>query len=154
MKILKEQERQQYLENLKKAREHYNRKLLKNVGFQAFQMLIKQKRTNLKKALLHRRRSYMKKYFICWAQTTKEIWARKREKAEQNFSRILVKHNFKIWREVYKIRQSRMLVAIDWYEMKITEKLLHVWYIRMKQFKIIESGKMKSAETHYNWLVF
>lgn len=151
MKILKEQERQQFIENMKKAREHYARKLMENLGFQAFRLLIRQKRTNYKKAILHRRRTYMRRYFLMWYQHTKEVWTDKRRMAVELHESVIVKRYFIVWRQVYQIRQSRMLVAIDWYEMKITEKLLRFWYMKSKTNRMLEAGKMKNAEAHYNW---
>lgn len=151
MKQLKEQERLQYLENMKKAKEHYSRKLMANLGFRVFRLLMKQKRTNYKKAMLHRRRTFMRRYFFLWLRQTKTIWTEKRLKAEKLYHTVIIRRYFIVWIQVCKIRQSRMMVAIDWYEMKITEKLLRLWYLKSKTNKMLEAGKMKNAEAHYNW---
>lgn len=150
-KLLREQERQRYLENVKKAREHYERNLMKQLGFKAFEFLIRLKRTNHKKSTIHRRKMCMKKSFSLWFLNAKCVWDHKRAQADRLYELSLVKGCIRVWRHVHNIHQSKFLVAVDWYEVKISEKLLKFWIQFTKRSKIIEGSKMKSAEAHYNW---
>lgn len=44
-----------------------------------------------------------------------------------------------------------MLVAIDWYDMKLSERIIHAWIGHTKFQKVLDEIKMKQAEAHYNW---
>ena len=44
-----------------------------------------------------------------------------------------------------------MLVAIDWYEIKLVERALAGWYMRTKHCLAIIEGKMETAAAHYEW---
>lgn len=43
------------------------------------------------------------------------------------------------------------MVAIDWFDVKISERIFKIWLGRTIQIKILELNKMKNAEAHYNW---
>ena len=150
-KILKEQERQQFMENLKKARDHYARSLMKHLGFKAFELLIRLKRTNHKKSMIHRRKLCMKKSFNLWFINTKIVWDNKRAQADRLHEMSQLKSCIRIWKHVHHCHKSKFLVAIDWYEVKVSEKLFKSWIQFTKISKFIENSKMKKAEAHYNW---
>lgn len=150
-KILKEQERQRYMENLKKARDHYARNLMKHLGFKAFELLIRLKRTNHKKSMIHRRKMCMKKCFNLWHINAKIVWDNKRAQADRLHELSLMRSCIKIWKHVHDIHKSKFLVAIDWYEVQITDKLFKCWIQFTKISKFVENSKMKKAEAHYNW---
>ncbi|CAO1327072.1 unnamed protein product [Diamesa serratosioi] len=150
IKIFREQERQKYMEDMAKVKAFYARKLLQQLGFKAFELLIRLKRSNHKKAINHRRRMCMMKHFILWHQNTKAIWDYKKQQANELYHVMLIKHQFAIWRHVRKIHQSKFLVAVDWYEVKITQKIVTHWALKTKQNKILEIAKLRGAEAHYN----
>ncbi|KAG5681010.1 hypothetical protein PVAND_010477 [Polypedilum vanderplanki] len=157
-KQLREQERLQFIENIKIARDHYGKKLMKRIGFRGFELLIKMKRTNYKLAMRHRRRVCMKKFFTLWHSNAKVVWNRKRAQADQLYKIALYRLCIKQWRHIHSIHQSKFLVAIDWYEVKITEKLFKCWVQFTENCKMIESHKIRNAEAHYNcqikWKLF
>lgn len=150
-KQLKELEHKRYLENLKIARDHYIKNLMKRLGFRAFELLIKLKRLNHKKATIHRRRVCMKKFFNLWHRNTKTVWDIKRVRADKLYTFMLFRMCIKQWRHVHYIHQSKYLVATDWYEVKLTEKLFYKWVTFADESKMIEMAKMRNAEAHYNW---
>lgn len=150
-KILKEQERQRFLENMKRARDHYARNLLKHLGFRVFELLIRLKRTNHKKSMIYRRKLCMKKCFNLWFINAKTVWDYKRAQGDRLYEISLVRSCIKVWKHVHNIHKSKFLVAIDWYEIKISEKLFKSWIQFTKISKFIENTKMKKAEAHYNW---
>lgn len=46
-----------------------------------------------------------------------------------------------------------MQVAIDWWEVHLTEKVISVWIGRTKQSLMVLQGKMSHAAAHYEWFV-
>lgn len=44
-----------------------------------------------------------------------------------------------------------MQVAMDWWEVRQTEKVISVWVGRTKQSLLILQGKMSHASAHYEW---
>lgn len=151
IKIVREQERQKYIEDMIKVKAFYARKLMQRIGFKAFELLIQLKRINHKKANIHRRQTCMKKHFILWHLNTKAVWDFKKEQAYDLYQVMLIKHHFAIWKHVRQIHKSKYLVAIDWYEVKITEKIVKHWALKTQQNKILEIAKLRGAEAHYNW---
>lgn len=150
-KLLREQERQQFQENLKKAKEHYAKSLMKNLGLKVFQLIIRLKRTNHKKSTIHRRKMCMKKCFNTWFLNAKIVWDNKRAQADRCHEIALLRGCVKVWQHMHHIHKSKFLVAIDWYEIKISEQLFRSWQQYSEISKFIESSKMKKAEAHYNW---
>lgn len=150
-KVLKEQERQRFQENLKKARDFYVKRLMQRIGFRVFELLIRLKRTNHKKSTIHRRKMCMKKCFNVWHINAEIVWDHKRAQADRLYDLSVLRASITIWQHVHKIHKSKFLVAIDWYEIKITEKLFKCWAQSAKQSKFIEGNKMRVAEAHYNW---
>lgn len=150
-KIIKEQERQRFQENLKKAKDHYTRSLIRDLGFKAFQLLIRLKRTNHKKSTIFRRKMCMKKCFNLWFFNTQIVWDNKRAQADRMHEFSVMRSSVKEWKRVHNIHKSKFLVAIDWYEVKISEKLVKCWVHFMRQSKFIEANKMRKAEAHFNW---
>lgn len=49
------------------------------------------------------------------------------------------------------IAQSKMLVAIDLYELRLCEKIINYWWSATKQSLIRQEHKIRQAESHYNW---
>lgn len=150
-KQLREQERQRFQENLKKAKEHYAKSLMKDLGFKVFQLLIRLKRTNHKKSMIHRRKMCMKKCFNLWFINTKIVWDYKRAQADRCYEIALMRGCIKVWKHMHNIHKSKFLVAIDWYEIRVSEKLFKGWIQFKDVSKFIEGNKLKKAEAHYNW---
>jgi hypothetical protein len=153
-KQLKEQERERYLLNVKKARDHYSHHLMKRLGFRAFELLIRLKRINYKKSQNHRKFACMRRHLISWFRVTRVVWDHKRAQADKSYENALIRRCIKVWVHIHSINQSKFLVAIDWYEVKITEKLFNKWIIFTEQCKMIENQKMQKATLHYNWYLF
>lgn len=151
IKQLKEQERLRFQENLKRAKDHYTKSLMKQLGFRAFQLMIRLKRTNHRKSMIFRRKMCMKKCFNLWFINAKIVWDNKRAQADRLHEISLVRGRLTVWKHVHNIHKKKFLVAIDWYEVRVSEKLLKCWIQFSQQSKFIESNKMKVAEAHFNW---
>lgn len=48
-------------------------------------------------------------------------------------------------------QRKKMQVAMDWWEVRQTEKVISVWIGRTKQSLLILQGKMSHAAAHYEW---
>lgn len=150
-KELKEQERMQYQKNLKIARDHYHHKLMKRLGFFAFELLIRLKRANYKKSLLHRQRIIMKRCFNVWHKNAKVVWDHRREQADNLYNKNVTKKFIKIWIHLNAINHSKLLVAVDWYEVRLSQKMFDAWIQYTEACKLIEKRKLADAEAHYSW---
>lgn len=151
IKIIREQERQKYMEDMVRVKAFYARKLMQRIGFKVFELLILLKRTNHKKATIHRRCMCIKKHLILWHLNTKAVWDFKKQQAYELYQVMLIRNYFAIWKHVRQIHKSKFLVAIDWYEVKITEKIVKHWALKTQQNKILEIAKIRGADAHYNW---
>lgn len=150
-KQMREQERLEFKENVKKAKECYAKNLMKDLGFKVFQLLIRLKRTNHKKSTIHRRKMCIKKCFNLWFINTKIVWDNKRAQADRCHEIAVMKGCVKIWKHMNSIYKSKFLVAIDWYEIRVSEKLFKNWLQFKNISKFIDNNKMRKAEAHYNW---
>jgi hypothetical protein len=157
-KLLREQEKQKYLENMKIAKEHYEKNLLRRVGLRAFELLIRLKRTNYKKATIHSRKMCMKKCFRQWHLNSKIVWDHRRAQADKCYENSLLRNSLKIWKHIYTIHRRKLLVAIDWYEVQITDKLFKHWFEFTQTSIILMNNKLQKAQAHYNcqikWKLF
>uniref|UniRef100_A0A336MGR4 CSON000878 protein n=1 Tax=Culicoides sonorensis TaxID=179676 RepID=A0A336MGR4_CULSO len=149
-KIQREKDRVNYLEGMKKAKEFYLNMLLRR-GMRHFKMVLEIKRMNEIKADLHYKKHLQSLCFKSWAVYTKTIIAEREQKAAQFYKTYLLRNSFRLWKDYYLLQQSKMLLAIDWYELQITSKIIKAWYERTQELKKIESVKMERAEQHYNW---
>lgn len=52
-----------------------------------------------------------------------------------------------------QVQHSKMLVAIDWYEMKLTDHFMGAWNAYTRKQKLLIEVKMQKAQIHYNWFV-
>lgn len=153
LKELKEQERLLYQKNLKIARDHYQHKLMKRLGFFAFELLIRLKRANYKKSLVHRQRISMKRCFFVWHKNAEVVWNHRRALADKVYSKNLMRKFIKIWLHINSINHSKLLVAIDWHEVKLSQKIFDLWLEHTECCKVIEKRKIAEAEAHFSWQV-
>lgn len=49
------------------------------------------------------------------------------------------------------LQTSKLLVAIDWHDMRLTERMFRRWDNYTRHQRCIEEVKMRQAEAHYNW---
>ncbi len=173
MKIQKENDRLKQIENNRKANAFYRHILLSRLGMNCFKMLIRIKKRNERKAEIFHRQTIVKNSFHMWKLHVYNVWDYRKNKADNHFNQQLVKKCMvalkKVWLEhvsvafrhpindpkfyfQYQLLQhSKMLVAMDWCDMKLTERMFHVWIGHTKMQKILGEIKMRQAEAHYNW---
>lgn len=59
--------------------------------------------------------------------------------------------NILLFFQYQAIQTNKMLVAIDWYDMKLAEHTFCLWDGYTRQQKLMEEVKIKQAKSHYNW---
>ncbi|XP_058824607.1 calponin homology domain-containing protein DDB_G0272472 [Topomyia yanbarensis] len=149
-KIIREQERQAWIANNQIAKEFRLLKL-KRFGMLAFKLLLGIRRENERRAMAARRRYYKKKSFRKWWRLTNSLWESKKQKADELVNAKLMKLGMKCWREHCHEQRKKMQVAIDWHEVRLSEKIISIWIGRTKQALLIVQGKMSHAAAHYEW---
>lgn len=150
-KIIKERERQKNMENQSKAHEFYKRNLLKRIGMEGFKRLLQRKRDNIKKCEELRCSLYKKTYFQAWFSLYRILKARRNQKANDLYEKILIRKYLQIWLQYVHEERSKFNVAVDYNEFKITEIMFRQWWAYTKGMQMVEASKMKQAISHHEW---
>ncbi|XP_055375830.1 uncharacterized protein LOC129608371 [Condylostylus longicornis] len=150
-RIQKERDRQRFLEISKIALDFARRKLLSRYGIEVFKQIVSKKRNNYRKAEIFRRKNLKRKVFAAWIKFFVEIWENREKKADYMYQTILRRTHFGSWQIYLQNERSKYMVAIDWYDLKITENVFKIWLGVTKLMKIVEETKTKQAESHYQW---
>ncbi|XP_035911244.1 probable DNA double-strand break repair Rad50 ATPase [Anopheles stephensi] len=149
-KIIREQERQAWIANNQIAKEFRLLKL-KRFGMHAFKLLLGIRHENERRSVAYRRRYYKRKYFRRWWSLTNALWESKKAMAdglhECKLYRLAVRH----WQTYMHEQRCKLQVALDWYEVRMTEKVISIWIGKTKQSLMILQGKMSHAASHYEW---
>uniref|UniRef100_A0A182R2Z7 Uncharacterized protein n=1 Tax=Anopheles funestus TaxID=62324 RepID=A0A182R2Z7_ANOFN len=149
-KIIREQERQAWIANNQIAKEFRLLKL-KRFGMHSFKLLLGIRHENERRSIAYRRRYYKRKYFRKWWSHTNALWESKKALAdglhEVKLYRLTVRH----WKMYMYEQRSKLQVAIDWYEMRMSEKVISIWIGKTKQSLMILQGKISHAASHYEW---
>ena len=149
-KIIKERERQRYLEYQRKAKDFYKHLLLER-GMEGFKRLLQRKRDNIKKCEELRCTLYKKIYFQAWFSLHRIHKARRNQKADELYEKILQRKYLKLWQYYVYEERSKYNVAVDYNEFKLTEHLFHQWWLYTQRMQMIEETKMRQAQSHHNW---
>lgn len=60
---------------------------------------------------------------------------------------------WKQWQRFYLVEHSKQLLAMDWYDMKLSERMLREWVRFTAKKRLILEIKLRKAEAHHNWYV-
>ncbi|GAB0090946.1 uncharacterized protein DMENIID0001_057310 [Sergentomyia squamirostris] len=150
-KLRREQERQTWIMNCRRANDFYRTHLLKIYGIGAFRKLLLRKKRFETKAVSFRKVYRMRVCFRKWKAYTKSIWDKKHKKAEEFHGVFVLRQSMRLWKESHLLEKGKLLVAVDWYEMRLNERFFSFWLARSKQEKIVLETKFKHAEAHYCW---
>ncbi|XP_043662994.1 trichohyalin isoform X1 [Drosophila teissieri] len=149
-KVLKERERQRFIENQRKAVE-FSRKLLKRTGMEGFKRLLERKRENLVKSEEFRCRLIAKNAFSSWHSYTIYRQREKIIKAETCWHNILKRRALYAWMVYVQNEKSKMLVAIDWHALRSMEHWFRRWNKYSTHCRMIEDTKTRQAISHHEW---
>lgn len=111
-KIRKEQERLAYVANLKRAEEHYRKRLLQN-ALLGFKRLIRIKRVAEKKAQDFRLHKIRKDMLQRWKQHVDDTWRERKTKAEQFHNKQCLRNVMNMWKEVAFVKHFNQLDPIN-----------------------------------------
>ncbi|XP_035779112.1 uncharacterized protein LOC118459639 [Anopheles albimanus] len=149
-KIIREQERQAWIANNQIAKEFRLLKL-KRFGMYAFRLLLGVRHENERRSIAYRRRYYKRKYFRRWWYHTNSLWESKKAMADVLHEHKILIVAMRHWKMYMHQQRCKLQVAIDWHEVRLTEKIISIWIGRTKQSLLILQGKMSHAASHYEW---
>lgn len=150
-KIIKERERQKYIENLRKAQDFYKRLLLKRIGLEGFKRLLQRKACNLRKCEELRQSLYKKTYFQAWFSLYRINKARRNKKADAFYEKYLKRKYLQLWLEYIYEERNKFNVAVDYSELKIIENMFQKWKAYAERMQLIGETKMRQAISHHEW---
>lgn len=146
-------EKLKLLADLGRAKDLYRFRTLKRV-FGRFRNLIAWKRHNLNKSKEFRRQLMCRRMFGRWHRYTVRIWEKRKVKAVRCYERHCMLVAWKQWQRFYLIENSKKLLAIDWYDLKLSERMFCEWVRFTAQKRLILEIKLRKAEAHHNWFVY
>ncbi|XP_052867937.1 uncharacterized protein LOC128273904 [Anopheles cruzii] len=149
-KIIREQERQAWIANNQIAKEFQLLKL-KRFGMYAFRLLLGIRHENERRSIAYRRRYYKRKYFRKWWSFTNALWENKKAMADGLHESKVLALALRHWKMYMHEQRCKLQVAIDWHEVRLTEKIISIWIGRTKQSLMILHGKMSHAASHFEW---
>lgn len=152
-KVLKERERQRFIENQRKAVEFSRRLLLRRIGMEGFKRLLQRKRENLVKSEEFRRQLYKKNAFHSWRNYTAYKQREKLMKAQRCWHRIVKRRALHAWMLYAQNERSKMQVAIDWHALHAMEYWFGRWLKYTTHSRMIEDTKTRQALSHHDWYV-
>ncbi|XP_070067776.1 golgin subfamily A member 6-like protein 26 isoform X2 [Drosophila takahashii] len=150
-KVLKERERQRFIENQRKAVEFSRRLLLNRIGMEGFKRLLQRKRENLVKSEEFRCQLVKKNAFQSWHNYTAYKQREKMIRAERCWHTILKRRALSIWLVYVQNEKSKMLVAIDWHALHAMEHWFGRWHNYTTRCRMIEDTKTRQAISHHDW---
>lgn len=149
-KIQKEMDRMEYITNIERAKQFNRDRALKWV-FRNFQKLILWKKRNEYCAAEFRRTSLQSKCLLKWKECVDYVWQERKKRAQIHYERRCTRSVFKLWKKYYAVEHGKWLVAVDWYDMRISERYFRVWNLVTAQARMVCEIREKQAEAHYEW---
>lgn len=143
-------EKLKFLADLGRAKDHHRFRTLKRV-FGRLRNLIAWKKHNERKAREFRRRLLCRRMFDKWHRYTVRIWQQRKATAVRCYDRHCMSVAWRRWQRFYLVENSKKLLAIDWYDMKLGERMLREWVRFAAQRRLIVEIKLRKAEAHHNW---
>lgn len=149
-KIQQEMERMKYIADIERAKQFDRFRTLKWV-FRKFRNLIRWKKRNEQCAEEFWRTAIKIKFLLRWKERVNYVWDERKKRADIHYERHCVAGAFKLWRVYYFAEHGKWLVAVDWDDMRISERYFRVWNFVTAQRRMVYEIKEKQAEAHYGW---
>lgn len=131
------------------ADDFYRKYLLRHYIMEPFVSLIEQKRINIKIAENHYREKLTKKMFTTWKAEANTQSNRKSGIASSFYNKNLMTEMLEQWKKMTKEAKSKYQVAIDFYDMKLMDKCIKLWIVRVVEIKEEFEEKAKLADSTY-----
>ncbi|KAM6099347.1 coiled-coil domain-containing protein 191 [Theristicus caerulescens] len=151
---LKELEKQRRLEReqqlQKKARDHYEKVLLRKLGMVPWKRLKEQAKENLVVAERHHRLGLQRKCLMSWLQHTQGSLTEKVSRAEDFYSRTLLRRGFRNWLK-YKDYLSTLEEGVSTLHAAcLMRRYFSAWFDWITEEKSTLQEKLKIATEHSN----
>ncbi|KFZ47372.1 Coiled-coil domain-containing protein KIAA1407, partial [Antrostomus carolinensis] len=151
---LKELEKQRRLEKeqqlQKKARDHYEKVLLRKLGMVPWKRLREQAKENLVVAERHHCLGLQRKYLMTWLQHTQERITEKVSRAEDFYSHMLLRRGFRNWLKYNDYLSALEERASTLHAACLKRKYFWAWFDLIMEEKSILWEKLKIATEHSN----
>ncbi|XP_037764933.1 coiled-coil domain-containing protein 191 isoform X2 [Chelonia mydas] len=149
---LKELEKQRRLEKeqqlLAKARDHYEKVLLRKQGLEPWKRLREQAKENMVVAQKHHGSGLQRKCLLAWLWHIQESLAEKMAQAEEFWSRMLLKRGFRSWLKFKDSLSALEERASRLYAASLKKKLFWAWFDLLNEEKSALWEKQKIAAEH------
>ncbi|NXP56741.1 CC191 protein, partial [Heliornis fulica] len=151
---LKELEKQRRLEKeqqlQKKARDHYEKVLLRKLGMVPWKRLREQAKENLVVAERHHCLSLQRRCLMAWLQDTQRSLMEKMSRAEDFYSHALLRQAFRNWLKYKDYLSTLEERASTFHAACLTRKYIRAWFDLVLEEKSILGEKLKIATEHSN----
>ncbi|KAM6291872.1 coiled-coil domain-containing protein 191 [Porphyrio hochstetteri] len=151
---LKEVEKQRRLEKAqqlqKKARDHYEKVLIRKLGMVPWKRLREQAKENLVVAQRHHCLRLQRRCLKAWLQDTQESLMRKASQAEDFYSHTLLRRGFRNWLKYKDYLSTLEERASNFHAACLMRKYLRAWFDLVLEEKNILWEKLKIATEHSN----
>lgn len=130
---------------------HFDRKRLLKQSISKFKNILRWKTRNQIVSMEMQRRIICRNVFGKWSQHTVCVWEERKKRSAQFYNRRCVKVAWSKWQREYAAAQSNKWTAVDWFDLRLTERMFHVWYrVAAERRRLFDIKKMQ-ADAHYNW---
>ncbi|KAJ7402877.1 coiled-coil domain-containing protein 191 [Pitangus sulphuratus] len=151
---LKELEKQRRLEKeqqlQKKAKDHYEKVLLRKLGIVPWKRLREQAKENLMVAQRHHCLSLQRKCLMTWLQDTQQNLMEKMSQAEDFYSHMLLRQGFRNWLKYKDYLSTQEERASTFHAVRLRRKYLQAWLDLIMEEKRTLWEKLKIAIEHSN----
>lgn len=139
-----------FLENVERAKLFDRERLLKwAVG--KLRNLVKWKIRNKKVSNEFRYRILGRDYLQRWRVITAKIWTERKAKADACYDLHCKMVALASWQQYFLVAQSKKLVADDWFNFRLSERVFRAWDRITAQTRLTFEIKQKQADTHFTW---
>lgn len=139
-----------YIADVERAKQFNHFRVHKGV-IRKFRNLIDWKKRNQQLAVDFWRTVIQRKFLSKWKSRVDAVWDERKRRAEDHYKHQCVAIAFKLWRVYYLEEHAKWLVAVDWYDMHVSERYFRVWHLVMARRRMEYEIKEKQAEAHYGW---
>ncbi|XP_069723634.1 coiled-coil domain-containing protein 191 [Phaenicophaeus curvirostris] len=149
---LKELEKQRRLEKnqqlQKKARDHYEKVLLRKLGMVPWKRLREQAKENLLVAQRHHCLGLQRKCLVMWLQYTQDSLMEKESQAEDFYSRTLLRRGFRNWLKYMDYLSALEERVRTLHATCLMRKYIRAWFDLVMEEKRMLLEKLKVASEH------
>ncbi|NWQ99800.1 CC191 protein, partial [Paradoxornis webbianus] len=151
---LKELEKQRRLEKeqqlQKKARDHYEKVLLRKLGIVPWKRLREQAKENLLVAQRHHSLGLQRKCLMTWLQDTQQSLREKMSRAEDFYSHMLLRWGFRNWLKYKDYLSAEEERASTFHTVCLMRKCFRAWFDHIMEEKRATRERLKIATEHSN----